>query len=816
AAQRGLAAYEFPGGVKVRVRMGIHTGEARIIEGNYRGIDVHRAARIAAAGHGGQILASDTTRALVEGSQGEPVTFTDLGDHRLKELEQPERLFQIRAPGLISSFPPPRSTDSRPNNLTAPVSSFIGRERELRDIKKQVRDNRLVTLTGPGGTGKSRLAVQVAHEVLPEYPDGVFLVALAPVNDPSLIGAAVAQSLGLRQQGVTAIEQTVLHHLATRQMLLVLDNFEHLLPGAVFVSDLLAATTRLKILVTSRAPLRISAEQEYPVPPMSLPAPETLADPKLLESSEAVRLFLQRARAVRPNFTLTERNAREIVEICTRLDGLPLALELAAARIRTLEPHEVARRLNRTLNLLTGGPRDLPARQQTLRNTIAWSYELLDEPLRDLFCRLGVFEGGFSLAAAEAVCREDALDLLEQLAEQSMIRATLDQFGARYQMLAPVREYALECLDQRGYGEQTRRRYAEYFLSLTEQAAGHMQGRTQLEWLGRLELENDNLRAVMSWALATGADEIAARMGWNLWIFWWLHGHQQQGRRSMETLLKHEPPEQERCLALSVAGSMALVQGDHGTANRNFQAAIELARKLGDEIRLAFSLHSWGLSSLNSSDWQTAVACFEEALPLFHRQNNLMMASGTLTNLGTVAYMQGDLDRAEDQTRRGLEIARRLADPVSTYFALYILSQAALARGDLAASAPLLKEGLAVVGEVGNPTRLTYYLETYGLVLGAGGDHLRAARLLGASEGVRKAAGVPHYIYLAAPGGLYERTVAALREALGDERFESAKRQGRTMSPHQAVGYAIEGRWVESILAGSPFGSIEVEPEEID
>jgi predicted ATPase/class 3 adenylate cyclase len=814
AAQRTLAAHDFSGGVRVRVRMGIHTGEGRLVEGNYRGIDVHRAARIAAAGHGGQILVSETTRALVEGSPGEDLGFTDLGEHRLKDLEHPDRLFQVTGPGLMSSFPPPRSIDFRPNNLTAPASSFVGRERELRDIRKQLRENRLVTLTGPGGTGKSRLAIQVAYELLPDFQDGVFLVPLATVADPSLLAPAIAQVLGLRQQGTASVEATVAQHLSGRSLLLILDNFEHLLPAAFFVSALLGETSRLSILVTSRAPLRIVAEQEYPVPPMSLPAADRLSDLTALQTAEAVKLFLLRARAVRPDFDLTAQNARDIVEICRRLDGLPLALELAAARVRTLEPHEVVRRLNRSLSFLTGGPRDLPARQQTLRNAIAWSYDLLDDRMRDLFARTGVFAGGFSLEAVEAVCCDDALDLLELLAEQSLVKATLDEFGARYLMLGPVREYALERLEESGAAAETHEKHARYFYGLARNAAAHLQGPSQVEWLGRLEVEHDNLRSAMAWALEEGHDEVAAGLGWSLWMFWWLHGHQQEGRRSMETLLEHNPADSHRTPALAIAGSTALVQGDHAAADRWFREAIELARAIGDTERLSFSLQSLGLSSLNLSDWDTAVACFEEALELFGEQGNQMMVSGAWSNLGTAAYMQGDLKTAEQRANRGLEVARRIGDPVSTYFALYTLSQVALARNDPAAATPYLREGLAVVGEVRNPTRLTYFLETYALVLAGGGDLERAARVLGASEAIRQTGGVPRYIYLAAPGNLYDRTLEMLRSGLGDEGLEKARRAGRELTPQQAVAYALHGRSEEAILAGGPFRSVETEPVE--
>ncbi|MDQ4149714.1 MAG: AAA family ATPase, partial [Actinomycetota bacterium] len=789
-AQMNLDAHDFSDGVKVLVRMGIHTGEGRVVEDNYRGIDVHRAARIAAAAHGGQVLVSAATRALVARSLPESVQLTDLGTHRLKDLEHPEHLYQLEAEGLPSAFPPPRSLESTPHNLPTPLTSFVGRERELREIAKRLRDNRLVTLTGPGGTGKTRLAVQVGHAVMPEYEDGVFMALLSSVADPALVPSAIAQALTLREQGPNPLEETVKQHVSSKNMLLILDNFEHLLDAAFFVAELLNAAPGLKILVTSRAALHLSAEQEFSVPPLSLPDAESISSIDELQGSEAVRLFLQRARAVRPDFALTPQNARDVAEICLRLDGLPLALELAAARIRMLEPHEIARRLDRSLSLLTGGARDLPARHQTLRNTIAWSYDLLDEPLREVFCKLGVFAGGFSLEAVEEVCCEDALDRLETLVAQSLVKPALDPFGGRYLMLEPIRAYALERLEESGAASATRERHAEFFRSLAGRAASEMHGKAQVEWLSRLEVEHGNLRAAMSWTLDSGNNEAAAQLGWDLWMFWWLHGHQEEGRRWMETLLGRELDEHARALALAVAGSMALVQGDHPSCQRYLREGIELARQTGDHVRLALALHNLGLSALNDSDFETAFASFEEALPLFLKAGNEQMISGLRTHLGTAAFMRGDLDHAERETQEALSIARRLGDRISTYFALHNLAQVAFARGDTEAAAPLITEGLTLADEVGSRPRLSYYLEGFALVLAARGDTLRAARLLGASHALQEDASVPTYRYLKPPEPLYSRIVGELRSRMGEQAFDAALSEGRDLSAKQAVAYA--------------------------
>ncbi|HEX2054175.1 MAG TPA: AAA family ATPase [Actinomycetota bacterium] len=791
-AQRALAAYPFPDGVKMRIRIGIHTGEGRLVGDSYRGLDVHRAARIAAAANGGQILVSETTRILSEGSAGNTIRFVDLGEHRLKDLERPEHLYQVSAEGLEASSPAPRTVDGHANNLPLPVSAFVGRQRELRDLKKALADNRMVTMTGTGGTGKSRLAIQAGNELLDSFEDGVFIVFLASVGDPELVPSAVAQTLGLQKQGLTSVMETVVRYLSGKQMLLILDNFEHLLPAASFVAELLAETAHLKILVTSRAALRISAEQEFPVPPMSLPS-RYGDDLNELEQSEAVTLFLQRARLVRPDFELTPSNAAAIREICLRLDGLPLALELAAARMRTLLPHQVASRLNRSLDLLTSGARDLPDRQRTLRNTVAWSFELLDQDQRRLFCQLGVFVGGFSLDAVEAVCCDDALDLLEGLAEHSLVKAVTGLQGTRYLLLEPVREYAVERLEEGGEADATRERHARYFLEMAERAGKQMLGPEQVEWLDRLEMENDNLRAALAWAIGAGRHELAARMSWSLWMFWWLHGYHQEGRRSMESLLRLDLPAASRSMALVVAGNMALVAGDHPAAQAWFREGIELAREIGDYPRLAIALQSLGLSALNGMQLDEAVSAFAEALPLFTAAGNQMMVSGIHTHLGTAALLRGDLETADASTRQGLEIARRSADPVSTYFALYNLGQVALARRNFEEAAPLLREGLSLARQIGNQARVTYFLESLAIVFGAQGDVDRAARLLGASAALKDAGEIATFNYLTPSRDLYERAVEAVRAKMGREGYDEAFNDGRQLTLQQAVAYALEG-----------------------
>ncbi|HEX2053062.1 MAG TPA: tetratricopeptide repeat protein [Actinomycetota bacterium] len=795
-AQRAVAALNpFPGGVEATVGMGLHTGEVRVVDGDYRGIDVHRAARVAAVAHGGQVLVTEPTRALAQSGTGEELSFVDLGEHSLKDLEHPERLYQVAAPGLKDEFPPVLSLATSPSNLPVPQSSFIPRERELRGIEQMIRQHRLVTLTGPGGTGKTRLALQVTANLQERFSDGVFAVFLARLADPELVPSTVAQALGVRQQGLVPIWETVKEFLAHKHMLLLFDNFEHLLAAAPYVNDLLSSTSDLRILVTSRAALRITAEHEYPVPPMTLPDPDELSDLRALGQSEAVELFVQRARLVKPEFTLTDANASAVAQICLKVDGLPLAIELAAARIRLLEPEELARRLENSLALLTGGPRDLPARQQTLRNTIKWSYDLLDESERELFRRLGVFAGGFSLEAVEALAggEVDVLDELQHLVEQSLLKAEFTDHGTRYWALEPVRQFAGELLEQSPNGEAFYEAHAGFFAQLALKAEALLQGPSQLEWLSRLDAENDNLRAAMSWALNRNRHDLIAALGRGLWMFWWLHGHQEEGRRFMESALQTDPPTLPRAVELAIAGAMALVQGDHRASIAYLHQSIALARELQNYELLAFGLHTLGLAALNEPDLETAESSFLEALPIFTAGGNDLMVSGLRTHLGTVALIKGDLDGAEESMTEALRIARKLGDNVSTYFALYNLAQVALSRADFDKAAPLLSEGLALAGQVQDQTNLAYYLEGWAVVLGARGEGERSARLMGASQQLREAAEVATYNYLTPSRPLYEQTVAAVRKQIGDEAFDRATAEGRAMSLSEAVAYALQG-----------------------
>jgi predicted ATPase/class 3 adenylate cyclase len=461
----------------LRVRMALHTGTAELRDGDYYGTTMNRVARLTSVGHGGQILLSEATAALVRDDLADGVSLLDLGQHRLKDLTRPEHISQVVQDGLPAAFPPLVSLDVQPHNLPTHPTALLGRERDIARVRERLRrdDVRLLTLTGPGGTGKSRLSLQVAAEMIDQFADGVFLVALAPISDPTLVASTIAQTVGVREATGRPIVESLKEHLSGKQMLLLLDNFEQIVEAASVVSDLLGAAPRLKILVTSRAALQVRGEHEEAVPPLTLPDRGRAPAPATLSQYSAVALFIERAGAIKADFTVTNENAPAVAEICHRLDGLPLAIELAAARTRLLTPQAVLARLERRLPILTGGARDLPARQQTLRNAIAWSYDLLSPEEQALYRRLSIFAGGCTLEAAEAVCDPDGtlgldvLDGMSSLAAQSLLKQLEGPDGEpRFGMLETIREFGLEQLRASGELELVARAHGEYYLDLAK------------------------------------------------------------------------------------------------------------------------------------------------------------------------------------------------------------------------------------------------------------------------------------------------------------------------------------------------------------
>jgi predicted ATPase/class 3 adenylate cyclase len=799
-ATRDLAAHAWPEDGTVRVRMGLHTGTPQLVGDHYVGLDVHRAARIAAAGHGGQVLLSQTTRALVAHTLPKGATLRDLGAHQLKDLQEPEPLFQVVLAGLPPDFPPLKALDAYPHNLPLQPTPLLGREEQVAAVAALLRRAavRLVTLTGPGGIGKTRLALQVAAEVVEDFADGVWFVRLSRLTDPRLVVPTIAQTLGLKEQGSQPVSETLREYLRARHLLLVLDNFEQVVGAAREVAALRETAPHLKLLVTSRVALHVRGEHEYPVVALPLPDPDHLPAPERLSQYAAVALFIERAQAARPDFHVTGTNAPAVAEVCARLDGLPLAIELAAARVRVLPPEALLARLSS--RLLTSGARDLEERQQTMRATIAWSEALLAPAEQVLFRRLAVFAGGCTLEAAEAVCVApegaaqlglDVLDGLSALVEQSLVQQREEEDGEpRFGMLHTIREYALERLDMSGEAEPLRRAHAAAFLALAEQAEPELTGPEQGAWLERLEGEHANLRAALGWTRERGESATGLRLVAALYRFWWTRGHLREGRAWIEGLLARDGAETapERVRALFAGGFLALWQSDFAAAESWLEQAAALGQTAGDRRTAALALNYLGVLAMYQGNLEGAAARFEASLALAREVGDRHGSALTLNNRGNVAVYQGDLERAAAAFAEALALFRQVGDRGSIAACLLNLGWMARLRGEMAQAEALQREGLALSQELGDPRVCAEALEALASTAGAAGQGERAARLVGAAAAVRETIGAPQPSDERADT---EAAVAAARAALGEEQWAAAFAAGQALSLEQAIAEAL-------------------------
>jgi predicted ATPase len=840
-AQRLLLKERWAESDPLRVRMALHMGAAEERDGDYFGPPLNRVARLLSAAHGGQVLLSLPTHEMVRDQLPAGGSLADLGEHRLKDLFRPERVFQLVSPDLPSEFPPLRTLDTYRNNLPLQPTPLIGREKEVSEVCNLVRseETRLLTLTGPGGIGKTRLALQAAADLLEDFSDGTFFVPLATLTQAELLVPAIAETLGVRETGEQPLDESLKDYLSQRRLLLVLDNFEQVLGAAPAVTELLAGAPGLKVLVTSRAPLGLYGEHEFPVPPLALP---DLKRPPPLESLtqyEAVRLFLERAQAVKPDFSITNESAPAVAEICVRLDGLPLAIELAAARIKMLPPKAMLQRLSSRLKLLTGGARDLPERQRTLRGTIEWSHALLDDGEQLLFGRLAVFSGGRTLEAIEAICDAegdlpmDAFEGVSSLVDKSLLRQEEGPNGEpRFVMLETVHEFAREKLQDSAEAEEIKRAHAEYFLTLAEEAYPELRGPDQHQWLERLEAEHDNMRAALTWALERKEVEVALKLGGALWWFWQTRGYHSEGRRWLEEALAMDGRGSpgSRAMALVGAGRLASEQGDldraqeaseeglellvHegreaseaklnllyslgwvawqreelGQASELFEEGLALSREMSDTWWLASSLFSLALVPHYLGDSERATELYEQSMDLFRELGDKQFLAYCLINLAMVVYSQ-DLGQAAQLTEESVALHRELGNRGSVSMGLYNLGWMALLQNDLSRAADLYRESLSLSWDIGMNPLVQSALEGFACVAGAKGEAERTARLWGAAQALHEAKDIPRDTDFLAEA---DARISVVRSGMAEEVWKEAWRKGRAMTLDEAVSYALE------------------------
>jgi len=775
---------------QVRVRIGLHTGIGALGGSDYVGLDVHRAARISDAAHGGQVVMSEATAALVEGSLPEGWRLHDLGKHRLKDLLEKEALFELVIPGLSREFPPLRTLEAIPNNLPVQVTSFVGREDDLRTALDLLERNRILTLLGPGGTGKSRLSIQVAAEAAEEFPNGVFFVPLAPVTEGDLIAPTILSVLGVQvaSGGMDPREQ-LLAFLGDKSLLLVLDNFEQLVESAAIVADMAAASPGSKLLVSSRIPLRVRGEQELPIPPLELAQAD--ASLETLIGNEAVHLFVERAQAVDPSFELTEDNAGAIVELVSRLDGLPLAIELVVPKLKVLPVESILERLD--TRDLKSGARDAPERHQTMWNAIRWSAESLPEACRRLFHRMSVFVGGARLDEIERVCGpadELGIDVLEGLA--TLVDGSLVlRDGSRFRMLQVIREFAGAMLEESGEGEEMRHRHALSFCSRIEEAFPDFTGTNRKAALEAIDLDHDNLRAAIAHCIALDHTDSALRLAWSMWRYWQARGNLYEARRIVEQILALEGGDpMRRAKAVEALGGIAWWQGDIDGCVAAYEDAFERQVALGDPREIANARYNLGLAhGFFREDFPTGEALLTAARAEFESLADLEGLANVDWGLGNLEmFARSNFEDAVMYYQRSADEYRRVGNVFGESWAEFELGEAHRRSGDPVSARPHLEKGLRILYGTGDVSAVVLFVMSFAGLAFDAGDTVLAHRLAGAAYRAADRSGID-LVSVASNRieGLERQTLQGAEGDLG-----KAFREGYEMSYDEAVTLALE------------------------
>ncbi len=810
------------GEAPIRVRMSIHTGQVDLRSGDYYGVALSRAARMLSAANPGQILISANSVDYAGQSLTEIATLKDLGLHRLKDLQRSDRIFQLEHPTLPKDFPPLRSLESFAHNLPVQLTTFIGRVTEIAELSALLggtatnydsspasnisasQKTRLVTLTGTAGSGKTRLAQYAAADLIDSFSDGIWLVELAPIHDPDAIISRLAKILGVEETSARPLIEVLIEHLRHRELLIILDNCEHLIGAcAEFAENLLTQCPKVQVLATSREILGIPSERVHRLDSLSIPAAEDTDNLDRLNQYESIQFFVDRAASARNEFTLNSKNSASVVQICRQLDGIPLALELAAARTRALSVEQIADRLKDRFRLLTGGSRTALPRHQTLGAALDWSFELLTPSEKRLFARLSVFLGGWTLDAAESICSDhrreedhidskDVPDLLFNLVDKSLVVVEEKRGNQRFHLLETLREYALQHLQETDDVEGLISQHFEWFRQLSATAEPHFTTIHSSEWFDRLEIDIDNIYSALAWSYESGRIDLGIKLAGLLWRFWYIRSRNTEGRTWFKRLLQNIDRGSwtaSTATAFYGAAQLARIQNDHEAARIYLDACFEIRSKLNDSLATAEALNGLGLIACDQGNLTLARERYEQSLNIYEKYNEMPKVAALLSNLGGVAILQQDYSAAKPLLERSLEIYRGEGGYWSIASALHNLGVVCYHQKDYAAALIHYKEALSLAWESGDRTGIATSLTSLGMIAAYADEHVQAVRLFGAAESLRKTYDAPLPDYERPD---YDRDVDLLKSYMSADLFTKTWNEGYQLTPEETIQCALD------------------------